>query len=235
MHQWQTKHLLSGLIFFLLAVFAANNAVAESAIRCHCFQDRTFNPAEPFAADDYILATSFNSLLARSFDISKSQIVMLKMKEAVEQNDLLIGLKIAKVIGVDLQQLLGQRRENQSWTTIIAGLPQKETIPKDRILAAIESGMAVDKAGSAIADELIGNFYSVPDAAVQQLRAAGLDEKEMALVFVLAHVRGLQPQELAAQHSREGKSWSSIAAGLGIEPAEAGKLILHYPAKQVPE
>jgi len=235
MNPWQTRCFFAGLIFLLSTVTQPGNAFAESAINCHCFQDRTFRPAEPFAADDYILATSFNSLLARSFDIPKRQIVMLKMKEQVGQNDLLICLKIAKVAGVDLQQLLGRRRENQSWPTIIAGLEQQEAIENDRILAAIGSGMAVDKAGEAIADELNGNFYTVPAEAIHKLRAAGLNEKEMALVFVLAHVSDRQPQALVAQHDREGKSWSGIADSLGIEPAAAGKLVLQFPAKQIPD
>jgi hypothetical protein len=235
MHLRQSKYLFVKLTLFLCVVIPSGNVVAESAISCHCFQDRTFQPAEPFAADDYILATSFNSLLARSFDIPKRQIVMLKMKEGVGQNDLLVGLKVAKITGVDLEKLLGHRRENQSWPMIIASLKQQGTIEKDRILATIGSGMAVDKAGDGIADELIGNFYSVPAEDVQQLRQAGLNEKEMALVFVLAHASDRQPQELVGQHNREGKSWSRIADSLGIEPAAAGKLVLHYPAKQINE
>jgi hypothetical protein len=236
MQLWQTRCFPAGLILLLFAIMpASDNALAGSAISCHCFQDRTYKPAEPFAADDYILATSFNSLLSRSFDMPKRQIVMLKMKEGVGQNDLLVGLKIAKQTGVDLQQLLERRRGNKSWATILADLDQKETIHDDRILAAIGAGMSVEEAGGAIADEIIVNFYGVPAAAAQQLRAAGLDEKEMALIFVLAHARDLQPQELVTQHNREGKSWSGIAAGLGIEPAAAGKLILSYPARQVPE
>ena len=233
MHPWQTRYFFAGLTFLFFAATQPGNAFAESAISCHCFQDRAFNPAEPFAADDYILATSFNSLLARSFNISKSQIVMLKMKEQVGQNDLLIGLKIAKITGADLEKLLGHRRENQSWPVIIASLTQQEPIENDRILAAIESGMTVEEAGGAIAEELIGNFYSMPAEVIQKLRVAGLNEKEMALVFVLAHVSDRQPQALVAQHDREGKSWSGIADSLGIEPAAAGKLILHYPAKQI--
>ena len=42
---------------------------AQSTINCHCFLDRSYDPADKFAADEYILATSFNSLLAKSFDI----------------------------------------------------------------------------------------------------------------------------------------------------------------------
>lgn len=235
MNLWQSRYFLAGLIIVFFAVTPFGKAEGESAISCHCFQDRTFKPAEPFAADDYILSTCFNSLLARSFDIPKRQIVMLKMKEGVGQNDLLVGLKIAKVAGVDLQQLLERRRENHSWAIIVADLPQQEAIRNDWTLAAIGSGMSVEEVGNAIAGELVGNFFSVPVEAIHKLRVAGLNEKEMALVFVLAHARDRQPQALVAEHNREGKSWSGIADSLGVEPGAAGKLILHYPAKQIPE
>ena len=42
------------LVFFLLLTGAAGQA-AESTGGCHCFRERAFVPAEPFAADDYIL------------------------------------------------------------------------------------------------------------------------------------------------------------------------------------
>ena len=95
--------------------------------------------------------------------------------------------------------------------------------------------MPVEEAGADIADELIGNFYAVPAAAIQELRMSGLNEKEMALVFILSHVSDQQPETLVAQHNREGKSWSAIADRLGVEPAVAGKLILHYTAGRIPE
>ena len=94
------------LLFLLLFLVASVNVSwAESAVTCHCFQDRSYDPVDKFAADDYILATSFNSLLAKSFDISKKQVVMLKMDEGVGQDDLLVGLKLTKLTGGYLEQL----------------------------------------------------------------------------------------------------------------------------------
>jgi hypothetical protein len=64
----------TALVFIILALSLAvpgRTISAESTINCHCFQDRTYNPTDPPASDDYILATSFNSFLARSFGITK--------------------------------------------------------------------------------------------------------------------------------------------------------------------
>jgi cell division protein FtsW (lipid II flippase) len=59
--------------------------------------------------------------------------------------------------------------------------------------------------------------------------------KEMALVFILVHMRGVKPSSLVQLNRKQGKSWSEIAFQLGIQPAEAGKYILAYPEKKLPE
>jgi len=228
----------TALVFTLLALFLVvpgRDTSAETTINCHCFQDRTYNPADPRAADDYILATSFNSFLSRSFAVPKREIVMLKMKEGVGQDDLLVGLQIARTTGIDLQQLLGPRRQGLAWSAIIDDLVQDEAIKKSRFLETIDAGISVQEAGAGIADKLIGEFYTVPEATIQQFRQNGLNEKEMTLVLILAHARDQKPVALVEQHTKQGRSWSEIAYSLSIEPAVAGKLILQYPARQLPE
>ena len=217
----------------ILGASSVHNAYAESTINCHCFKNRDFNPADTFAADDYILATSFNSLVAKSFAISKGQIVMFKMKEGVGQDDLLIGLKASKVSGADLQNILALRRAGKKWPEILLGLGNQEKITADKLLAEMKNGMPADEAGAKIADELIMDFYSVPAEKIVSLRKSGLNEKELALVFILAHFSEKKPEALFALHSKNGISWSEIAHNLGVEPAAAGKLILAYPAKQI--
>jgi len=218
-------------MFLLLG--PAQNAFAESTINCHCFQSRSYDPVDKFSADDYILATSFNSLLAKSFDISKKQVVMLKMDEGVSQDDLLVGLKITKLSGGYLEQLLGLRRVGYTWSQIISGMEQQEIINNDKLAKAIRSGMPVSEAGAGVADEMIEGFYKIPAEEVKRFRAYGLSEKEMALVFVLAHFKNQKPEIFVEQYKKQGSSWSQIAFNLGVEPAAAGKLILAYPAKQI--
>jgi hypothetical protein len=229
------KSIFSLLSLILVFLFwgPAQNSFAESTINCHCFQDRSYNPADKFAADDYILATSFNSLLAKSFDISKKQVVMLKMEEKVNQDDLLVGLKITKLTGGYLEQLLGLRSAGYEWSQIIKGMEQQDTINKDKLAKGIRSGLPDKEAGIRVADEMITGFYKVTAEEVKRFRVYGLSEKEMALVFILAHFKDKKPEIFVEQYKKQGSSWSQIAFNLGIEPAAAGKLILAYPAKQI--
>ena len=158
---------------------------------------------------------------------------MLKMDEGVDQDDLLVGLKLTKLTGGYLEQLLGLRRAEYTWSQIILGMEQQDPINKDKLAKAIRSGMPVSEAGAGVADEMIEEFYNTPVEQVKRFRAYGLSEKEMALVFILAHFKNQKPETFVEQYKKQGSSWSQIAFSLGIEPAAAGKLILAYPVKQI--
>jgi hypothetical protein len=233
MNMKKLKPFLFCMIVILLFWGPVQNSFAESTINCHCFQDRNFDPGDKFAADDYILATSFNSLLAKSFDISKKQVVTLKMDEGVSQDDLLVGLKLTKLTGGYLEQLLGLRRAGYKWSQIISGMEQQNTINKDELAKAIRAGIPVNEAGARVANEMIKDFYKISAEQVKRFRAYGLSEKEMALVFILAHFKNQKPETFVEQYKKQGSSWSQIAFSLGIEPAAAGKLILAYPVIQI--
>lgn len=231
----QVKFSFFTVVLVLLVLAAPSHASAENTIKCHCFQDRSYNPADRFAADDYILATSFNNLLARWFAVPHRQIILLKMREGVEQNELLIALKIAKETGADLGTMLGLRRDNTPWAAIIQEVSKNGAMDKDEILGEIGAGMASGKAGARVADEMIGEFYGAPPEQTKKLRMSGLNEKHMALVFILSHKSEIQPEKLVEQYKIMGRSWSEIAHTLGLEPKAVGRLILEYPAKNIPQ
>lgn len=205
-------------------------ALAASTNGCHCFRDRAYDPARKFAADDYLLATSFNSLLARAYDLPKKQIVMLKMRGEVDQDELLIAMRAAKVTGADAMEMLKLRDGNYPWREILSS-PAIKGATDDPLLAAIRDGLSEVEAGRRAADLLLAGFFGVPLEAVGQLRASGLGEKEMALAFLLAHQNGSEPGSIVEQFQKEGRSWSEIAAGLNLDPAEAGRLMLNFPAR----
>ena len=231
--------LVNHQILFLITMFIilapGHQASAESTINCHCFQNRSFDPGDKFASDDYILATSFNSLLARSFEISKEQVVRLKMEEKVSQDDLLVGLKLTKITGGYLDQLLGLSGAGYSWSDIILGMEQQKPIENDKLAQEIRAGIPVEAAGDRVADEMISEFYAIPVEDIQRYRSYDLSEKEIGLVFALAHYNDEKPETFVYQYKQQGRSWSEIAFNMGLEPSAAGKLVLAYPAKQLPQ
>lgn len=225
----------SFVVFVTLFILLTPGSIlfAESAINCHCFQDRSFDPEDRFAADDYILATSFNSLMARSFDISKEQVIRLKMEEKVSQDDLLVGLKLTKLTGGYLDQLLGLSGAGYTWSQIIMGMEQQKPINHDKLALDIRTGMSAEAAGARVADEIIGEFYGVQSEDIQRYRAYGLSEKEIGLILVLAHYKNENPETFVDQYKKQGSSWSEIAFNQGLEPSAAGKLVLAYPSRHL--
>jgi hypothetical protein len=231
------RYLLQATLFLLVLVTfcmgQVYHATAAGAIQCHCFNNRDYNPTEKFAADAYILATSFNSLLARLAGLPKKQIIMIRMNQGVAQDDLLIGLKISRTTGQELQQVLDLSRNDKTWAEIIAGLSLQEVVNEDKTLAEIKAGLPVRLAGTRVADEMIADFFRVPSGEINKLRISGLNEKEITLILILKHVSEIQPEALVDQYKNQGRSWSEIAYNLGVQPKAAGRYILAYPSKNI--
>jgi len=228
---------LKTCFFLLVLIFSfgpAYLAGAENIIQCHCFTKRVYNPAERFEADEYILATSFNSLLARLADLPKKEIVLLKMNQGVGQDDILIGLRVAGITGRGLQDILDLRRRHKNWQEVVASLETPKILKTEGIFKSILEGASAEMVGSRVAEEMIAGFFSIPVETVKKMGLAGLSEKEITLSLILSHVSEIQPDALIQQYIKQGRSWSEIAYNLGVEPKAAGRLILAYPTKSIP-
>jgi len=212
--------LLAGLLLL------PGPAAAIDTAACHCFRHREYDPKAPFAADDYILATSFNSLTAACFKISKKELVLYKMKGGIRQDDLLIALYLARAKKLDLDRLLKARAREKSWPAVIAAFPALAADRQDRLVAMLRNSRPETKCGAFVADHMIADYFGLSPARVEAERRRGLNEKELALVFYLARVRKLPVEKLIEQVKQEGRSWSEVAFYLGLSPKEVGRGIL---------
>ncbi len=218
-------------LFLILSFFLATTTSAETTAGCHCFKDRAYKPDDTFAADDYILATSFNSLIANNYNIAKKQIVFLKMKGGIDPMDLIISLQAAKIAKSDFQQILNLRKQKQSWKQILFAPAISKQIRADKLLNPLQTGVNVTQQGPKIINTIIADFFDVSVSNVEKLRDSGLGEKEISLTYILSKTKGVTTDELVKKRTLQNKSWSEIANELGIAPDEAGKLILAYSSK----
>ena len=225
-----TTQITSNLLITLFLILLSSTALCqppEPVTGCHCFKNRTYNPLDKFAADEYILATSFNSLLAKYFGISKRQIILMKMQGGTTQNDLIIGLSLSKSSGLPLQNLLELRESQMSWQQVITN-PIFSGQPLSSIMASLKTGTPAAQASREINNTIIALFFNTPSEFVDTFSIKGFSEKEITLIFILASISKLKPEEIAFKQNQEGKSWSEIANSLGIEPASVGKAILSF-------
>lgn len=225
---------LSSLLCILFCGVTASVAEGqESVVSCHCFQERTFDPQKKFAADNYLLTTNFNSFLAASFHISKSQIVMMKMKEGVGSSDLLIALYVARACQVQLVPLFAILDNGGSWRNIL----QSETILRqecrdDLLVALVDADEQKELVGICIVDQLLKEYFGVSERDIIALRKKGASAKEITLLFNLErYVEGeIEAAELLSMYEQREMSWGEIAWLFGLSPKGAGKLFLQEGA-----
>ena len=108
------KKLLMLLCFLILPA----PVLAAPTTACHCFKDRSFDPANPGKSDEYLLATTQNSFLAAVFNIDKKYVVKTKMSGG-SGTDLWIAHFLAQKTGINAQELISDRRTAGSWKSVI--------------------------------------------------------------------------------------------------------------------
>ncbi len=205
----------------LLLLLPSISLAANSTTNCHCFKNRSFDPAKKFAADDYLITTTFNSLVAATFGIEKRQIVMMKMRGGVNPDDLLIGLYVAHVTPADLDLLLGIRKNGASWKEIVSS-PGLSTVT-DPILDTVRAKDADADTVHRITDFMLIRTLGRSLAETTRLRDQGFSDREIVLLLALNHLTRAPVDSLAAMYRQRKMSWSEIADSFKLTPAGVGK------------
>ena len=218
------------MVLIALFLWSVEGCRAESAINCHCFQNREYNATQKFAADDYMLATGFNSLLAGMYPVSKRSIIMLKMQHGVSSADLLTALYLSRILDADFQQFLKERATGLSWQQIVSSVEINSSGKKDKVVLALRAGNEESATARASAAVIEGCF-SVSENKITEFRAKGLDDKMIVVLLALSHECVRSPEELASGYLDKGQSWSEIAASCAITPGQIGKKIEALAAK----
>lgn len=217
------RNACAGLILLILIGRPAV-ASAVSAIECHCFQDRTYDPGQPAAADPYLLATTQNSLFAAVFAVEKKSIVIRKQK-GTSGDDLWVAYWLAARSGGDPESLLDKRKEKGSWQKAAAPLGIPESSLGPRVAAALKADASDEGLGQAVVDEVMLRFRFHGEPALAALRKAGAGNREVILAGLLA-ARIRRPAEQIHRDVRSGKStWGGLLRQAGVEPSAIGAVI----------
>jgi hypothetical protein len=219
------KSILFLTLCSLCLLTVPSPAAAKQTGRCHCFRDRVYDPARKFAADDYLLATSFNSLIAATLGISKRQLVMMKMKGGVDPDNLLIALYIANRTKTQLDLLLSIRDNGGSWQSIVNSPALQGKYGTDPVLIALAGGTADHEIGSRVADAMISSHYHARPEKIAELRRQDFSSKEIGLIFALHRLKAVPLEEIVAMSRQKKMSWSEIAHSFQLTPSALGKII----------
>lgn len=191
-------------------------AAAEPTGPCHCYRNRTFDPAEPAAADPYILATVRSSLLSAAFGPPKRELVTAVMTGGTRPEDLWVAYWVAATLGTGPDALLASRSTLGSWKAALAdwsGLTGKfaESLARGAPDAEL-AGIAVD-------DVLVRRLGADP-AELAAVRGAGASTSEVILATLLAQRVGTAPRTVLAPVKAGKATWGVALHALGLTPKD---------------
>ncbi len=214
------------LLFLFFLLLFPGRLLAFNTGNCHCFRHRNYDVQNKFAADDYLLTTGYNSLIAHVFAISKRTIIMKKMKGGINGDDLVIGLYIQEKTGKPLDLLLSVRDNGGSWQQILVAAGSGQAGSNDPIMAAIAAGDNRTTVHRMITDFMLKSRYSCPQTTIAQLRSSGLTGKKINLLLAFHEQTGVSLKKLGAMITGQKMSWSELAHHFGLTPKDVGQQIL---------
>jgi hypothetical protein len=213
-------------ILFFSFVITPFQATAGQSDSCHCFRNRSYDPANRFAADDYLLTSSFNALIAVTLQVSKKQIVMMKMKGGVDPDSLLAALYIASRTKMPVNVLLAIHGSGTSWQTILNDPARQELTQKNPVLAQIAAGTTTENTTRLVTNTMLGSWYQAEEERINSLRKTDFSNKEIALLFALQQQTKTPIPDLTVMYRQGRMSWSEICHQFKLSPAAVGKNIL---------
>jgi hypothetical protein len=189
-------------------------AAADPTGPCHCYRVRTFDPAQPEAADPYILATTRSSLLSAAFGPPKRELVAAVMT-GTSPEDLWIAHWASPRAGREAGALLDAKAKRGSWKAALDGA----ALP-GRFSAALARGAPdADLAAIAVDDVLAARLGADP-AELAAARAAGASTSEVILASLLAARLGTAPATILGPVKGGKATWGVALQALGLSPRD---------------
>lgn len=203
-------YLIPALVLLLLSLPVQSSAIP--AITCHCFTDRSYDPARPALADPYFLATTQNSFFAEVFNIDKKTLVMKKQQGAAS-DDLWIAFWVASKTGMAPETLLNMKHGNDSWRDTLAPLQLGAKSAGKRFVSALGAKKTTTDLAEAVVDELFRRYRLLSDKELDALRQAGASNQELIISTVIAAKTGQPARQIYLGVKNGAGTWGSLLQG----------------------
>lgn len=206
-------HVLLIIVILLFPV----SARAIPAITCHCFTDRSYDPARPALADPYFLATTQNSFFSAIFNVDKKSLVLKKQK-GTSSDDLWVAYGISASTGVAPDALLQARESKASWKDAVAVLKLKQ-IPGGTFGKALQAGAATPLLSEAMVNDIILRYRLLDGGELVGLRKSGATSQEVFLAILGAARLKQSAREVFSAVRSGTKTWGKMLADSGLDAA----------------
>ena len=213
------RHLICNSIqlSLIILLMLPMPALAIPAITCHCFTDRSFEPARPAAADPYFLATTQNSFFALVFNVDKKSIV-IKKQQGTSPDDLWIAHWIASKSGASPEALLQARLKNEAWKDVLAPLRLNEKNLGTRFSKALNAKSSSAHLAETVVDDLFARYQLLGEGELAAMRQAGASSQELIIAAVLAAKTRQPARQVFLDVKNGSKTWGSLLQKTNIDP-----------------
>lgn len=194
----------------LLVLFAIPEAaLAIPAITCHCFTDRSYDPARPALADPYFLATTQNSFFAVVFNTDKKSIVM-KKQQGASGDDLWVAYWLGMKTGLAAEDLLKNKTDKETWRKVSVA----HRIATKGLGATFNDALQADAPASRLSqlvvDELFRSYRLLSDSELASIRKAGASNQELVIATLIAAKSGRSARQVYQDVKSGGKTWGAL-------------------------
>lgn len=208
-------------------------ARAIPAVTCHCFTDRSYDPARPDAADPYFLATTQNTFFALVFNTDKRSVVMQK-QQGESSDDLWIAYWVASRSGRSPADLLKASKSRNGWQDVIAPLRLSPDALGTAFSRALQTKTSTASLANTVVDEVFRSHRLVSDEELGALRQAGATNQELIISTVIS-ARTRKSVGQVHQEVRNGSTtWGNLLQSADIDPGSLPRVIaaiLKVPAR----
>jgi hypothetical protein len=211
-------------LLFLLLFFPPAPLYADSGISCHCFQNRAYDPDQPGAADDYILATTRNSFISALFHIPKQQIVKARMSGTPGEALWLAGY-LSLQTGQSVAALLAVRQRATDWNAFLVSLDGFPETLDPEVAAPVLARKPVPAVVSALVDLQVRKRLGLAAVEIETVRSEGATDQQLILVALLASHTGKPAVEIYNQRKRDGLPWDMLLNQNDIAPKQIDSLL----------
>jgi hypothetical protein len=197
------------ILFLMLLFVFPLSAQAIPTINCHCFQDLSYNPAQPAAADPYFLASVQNSFFAAVFDAEKRSVVKMK-RNGTSADDLWVAYWTGKQSGVSSETLLKQKQAKGEWKAVINDLNQTSASSNSQLFLALQEEAASEALAQAVVEDVFTHFQLLSQDKLQTIRKAGASNQELIIATLISRKTGNPPEKIYLDVKTGIKTWGEF-------------------------